>query len=111
MNFPISINPNVLKPFESIKKKKNLDKLIVRVGVRGGGCSGLEYVCKIDNQSKESDYSYFYQDIQFICDPKSAEFLSGSELFWDSSLLGGGFKFKNPNAKRSCGCGTSFTPK
>jgi len=83
----------------------------LRVGVKGGGCSGLEYVMKLDTVRKPIDLEQEFDGVKVICDAKSAVYLRGSTLEYTGNLIGGGFKFDNPNAGRSCGCGTSFTPR
>ncbi len=66
---------------------------------------------KLDTGAKPTDLETEIEGIKVVCDPKSAKFLAGAELNFTNNLIGGGFKFENPNAGRSCGCGTSFTPK
>ena len=80
----------------------------LKVGVKAGGCSGLNYVLDIVEGPGENDRVFHMHGIQVFCDPKSYLYLNGTEVDYESSKLGGGFKFTNPNAKRSCGCGTSF---
>lgn len=86
--------------------------LRVRLGVKGGGCSGFEYVIRLEETTRDTDLALTLEDIDFICDPKSAAIVGGSTLRWTGNLLaGGGFQFDNPNAERSCGCGSSFSLK
>lgn len=82
-----------------------------RIGVKGGGCSGLEYMMKLETELRDNDLALESEGVKIVCDPKSAKFLSGASLIFTGNLLGGGLSFENPNAERSCGCGTSFTPK
>ena len=82
---------------------------VLRVGVRGGGCSGMTYDVKIDTQAKADDRVFDNDGIQVVCDPKSIFYLDGMSLDFSTELVGGGFKFINPNATGTCGCGTSFT--
>ncbi len=111
MNFPITISDAALNQIKNIIARKNHSPKLIRLGVKGGGCSGFEYLFKLETNKRENDCSITVDDIEFLCDAKSAKFLENSELIWTGNLLGGGFKYNNPNAKRSCGCGTSFTPK
>src|SRR2546423_2843371 len=83
----------------------------LRVGVKGGGCSGLEYVLKTETQKRDHDLEQEFDGVTIVCDAKSAEYLKGSVLEYTGNLVGGGFQFQNPNSARTCGCGTSFTPK
>lgn len=80
----------------------------LRLGVLGGGCSGLSYQFKFDPKPRATDQVYEYGDVSVFVDPKSAKFLDGMTLDWQDSLMQSGFVFQNPNAKKSCGCGTSF---
>lgn len=81
----------------------------LRIGVESGGCSGLEYVLDIVDSPNENDRTFEFYGINVYCDPKSYLYLNGTEIDYEKTMTGGGFKFNNPNAKRSCGCGTSFT--
>lgn len=81
----------------------------LRVGVKGGGCSGMTYDVKLDDQTKPDDRVFDNDGIKVICDPKSIFYLDGMSLDFSTELVGGGFKFINPNATGTCGCGTSFT--
>jgi iron-sulfur cluster assembly protein len=80
----------------------------LRVGVKGGGCSGLTYTLGFDESPKESDTIIVSNDIKLFIDGKSLFYLSGTELDFSDGLNGRGFVFNNPNAKRTCGCGESF---
>ena len=84
---------------------------ILRVGVQGGGCSGVSYVMDFIDESavKDDDQILEQGGLRVVCDPKSLKFIEGTRLDFDTNLLNGGFKFHNPNAKRTCGCGESFT--
>jgi len=81
----------------------------VRVGVKSGGCSGLEYVLKFDNQKIETDQVIVNNDLKIIVDKKSILYLAGTILEYSGGLNGKGFVFNNPNASRTCGCGESFS--
>lgn len=109
--FPIKLTPSALAHIARIMKKDGRPQAFLRIGVKGGGCSGFEYVLKIDTQSSPYDIEQEMDGVRVVCDSKSAVYLKGTILDYTGNLIGGGFKFDNPNAKRSCGCGTSFTPK
>ncbi len=82
----------------------------LRVMVVGGGCSGMSYKLGFDNQPAGANDKVFEKDgVKIIIDPKSFLYLSGTELDFTDGLNGTGFVFKNPNAKRTCGCGSSFS--
>jgi iron-sulfur cluster assembly protein len=81
----------------------------IRVGVEGGGCSGLSYKLEFDNQMKEGDQVFEDKGIKIVVDRKSFLYLVGTELEYSGGLNGKGFVFKNPNASRTCGCGESFS--
>ena len=82
----------------------------LRVQVVGGGCSGMSYKLGFDKEPiGANDKVFEHGDVKIICDAKSFLFLSGTELDFSDGLNGTGFTFKNPNAKRTCGCGTSFS--
>ncbi len=109
--FPITISEKALAHLKRLVVKDGREGVFLRVGVKGGGCSGLEYVMKMDVDRKSIDQSTVVDGIEIVCDSKSAKFLEGSMLDYTGNLIGGGFQFQNPNAGRSCGCGTSFMPK
>jgi iron-sulfur cluster assembly protein len=81
----------------------------LRLGVLGGGCSGLSYQFKFDPKPRATDQVLQFEDVNVYIDPKSFVFLDGMTLDWKDSLIQSGFVFENPNAKKSCGCGTSFS--
>ena len=81
----------------------------LRVGVKGGGCSGFSYTLGFDDDVKPTDQVAEYDGVRVICDPKSFLYLNGTMVDFEDSLMGRGFKFTNPNASKSCGCGESFS--
>ena len=87
------------KPFEDF----------IRVGVKSGGCSGLEYVLKFDKEKTDADQIFEDNGIKIIVDKKSILYLAGTSLEYSGGLNGKGFIFNNPNANRTCGCGESFS--
>ena len=84
------------------------DSYFLRVGVVGGGCSGLSYKMDFDNEVKPMDQVFEDKGIKIVCDLKSFLYLVNTELEFSDGLNGKGFYFNNPNASRSCGCGESF---
>jgi iron-sulfur cluster assembly protein len=109
--FPFTIEPSALDEFRKILAKSGAEGGFVRVGIKGGGCSGFEYLFKVDTTVREGDFILETDGLMIHCDPKSAKFLEGATLKFTGNMLGAKFQFENPNAQRSCGCGTSFTPK
>jgi iron-sulfur cluster assembly protein len=109
--FPIAITDRALAQIRRLLAKDGRSEAFLRLGVKGGGCSGFEYVMKIDTEQKSIDIRLEQDGVSLACDAKSAKFLEGSTFDYTGNLIGGGFKFDNPNVARSCGCGTSFTPK
>jgi iron-sulfur cluster assembly protein len=81
----------------------------LRLGVIGGGCSGLSYSIKFDSHPRERDRVFTFSDVRIFVDPKSFLYLHGMTLDYEETLMRQGFNFINPNSSRSCGCGTSFS--
>jgi len=81
----------------------------LRLGVLGGGCSGLSYSVKFDTQPRERDRIYDFDGVRLFVDPKSFLYLHGMTLDYEETLMKQGFNFINPNSTRSCGCGSSFS--
>ncbi|MBP9068155.1 MAG: iron-sulfur cluster assembly accessory protein [Bacteroidia bacterium] len=94
---------------ELIKKDNKPADSFIRVGVEGGGCSGLSYKLEFDNVLKEGDQIFEDKGIKIAVDRKSFLYLVGTELQYSGGLNGKGFVFSNPNASRTCGCGESFS--
>jgi iron-sulfur cluster assembly protein len=88
---------------------KDPDKSFIRVGVEGGGCSGLTYQLTFDTELKDSDKVFENNGVKVVVDKKSFLYLVGTELDYSGGLNGKGFVFNNPNASRTCGCGESFS--
>ena len=109
--FPVQISPEALPHIKRLLVKDGRPDAFLRIGVKGGGCSGFEYVLRLDTRRLPIDSEIEIDGISISCDAKSARFLEGSTLVYTGNLIGGGFKIENPNAAPSCGCGTSFTPK
>lgn len=81
----------------------------LRVGVKGGGCSGFSYTLGFDDSISEADQVFVSDGVRVVCDPKSFLYLNGTRVDFEDNLMGRGFKFVNPNAAKSCGCGESFS--
>ena len=92
-----------------IKEENKPENTFIRVGVYGGGCSGLMYNLVFDHEMKEGDQLFEDNGVKVVVDRKSFLYLVGTELDYSGGLNGKGFVFKNPNAERTCGCGESFS--
>jgi iron-sulfur cluster assembly protein len=106
----ILMSDTALKHVLELRAKHGSD-LCLRVGVRGGGCSGMSYTMDFEDPQniQETDEVFEYEGFQVVSDPKSLLYIYGLMLDYSDALIGGGFKFTNPNATQTCGCGTSFT--
>ena len=102
----ISVTP---KAIVEIKKLITKEQEGLRIGVKGGGCSGLSYVLDFVKEPRTDDTIMIFDSIKFFIDPKSAIYLNGTQLDFSDGLTGTGFNFSNPNVKKTCGCGSSFS--
>ena len=89
------------------RAKRGTPEAIIRIGVRGGGCTGFTYVFEWSDQLRPSDKVFSAHGVSIVVDPKSLVYLGGMQLDFVRGMMGHGFKFNNPNAKGSCGCGES----
>lgn len=105
----IKVTDNAKKQAVRLMEDENKEGYFIRVGVQGGGCSGLMYQLTFDNEMKEDDKEFFDNDIKVVVDKKSFLYLIGTTLDFSGGLNGKGFVFQNPNADRTCGCGESFS--
>lgn len=99
-----------LKHVLALRSQQGTD-LCLRVGVRGGGCSGMSYTMDFEDPQniQETDQVFDYEGFKVVSDPKSMLYIYGLTLDYSNALIGGGFQFTNPNATQTCGCGTSFS--
>ena len=106
----ITLTERAVREVKRIVKEQSLPEgTVLRVGVKGGGCSGFSYTLGFDDNVSEVDQITEAHGVRIACDPKSFLYLSGTEVDFEESLMGRGFKFGNPNASKTCGCGESFT--
>lgn len=109
----IGVTEKAIRKIRQAFDKQGVDG-VLRLGVLGGGCSGLSYQFKFDTKTRPTDHVYEFGDdaggrVRIAVDPKSMLYLHGMTLDYQETLMQSGFLFHNPNAKKSCGCGTSFT--
>ncbi len=107
----VVITEKATKEIQSICEQQNLDpqKVYLKVGVKGGGCSGFSYILDLTETKSEQDHEWDMNGVRVICDAKSYLYLNGVEVDFKDELMGRGFVFKNPNATSTCGCGSSFS--
>lgn len=137
---PLTVTESAAREIDTIIQQQGLDasKICLRVGVKGGGCSGFSYILDLTEVAKDSDESWSYTfnrrltkaasgdatgsvatvtetavgdpfSVRIICDPKSYLYLNGTVIDFKDEIMGRGFVFNNPNATTSCGCGSSFS--
>lgn len=107
---PITLTPKAVNMIKITREQEGIDPSFgLRVAVRGGGCSGLEYALDFDQEARPTDFLLEYEDLKVFVDAISARYLQGTEIDYVMGMAGAGFKFNNPNASGSCGCGSSFS--
>ncbi len=99
----------VAKVSDLISREDDADALVLRVAVKPGGCSGFSYDMFFDTEVADDDLTVLFDEVKVVVDPASAEHLKGATLDYVDGLNGAGFAFTNPNATRTCGCGSSFS--
>ena len=106
----ITLTDKAAKEIKRVKEEQKLDEdAHLRIGVTGGGCSGFTYTMGFDKEfDQKADSQYDFHGIRVVVDKKSALYLDGATVDWYDGLEKRGFTFDNPNAVRSCGCGSSF---
>ena len=105
----INITPPAIKEIKRLMAEEGDDNLYLRLGVEAGGCSGMSYAMGFDTRATDSDRVFEFDGVKAVVDARSLLYMSGTTLDYAGGLMGGGFKFLNPKARRSCGCGTSFS--
>lgn len=106
----ITLTPSATQEVKRLIEKEQKPNLALRLGVKGGGCSGFSYQMLLDEAVPKQYDTVFEQDgVKVLVDAKSHLYLDGTTIDFKSSLMGGGFEFNNPLAKKSCGCGSSFS--
>jgi len=105
----ITLSQTALKEVRRLMNVQGVTEGGLRLGVKGGGCSGLSYTINFDEKIGQYDQVYNFEGVKVIVDAKSAIYLQGTQLDFQKDLMGGSFKFVNPNANKTCGCGESFS--
>lgn len=106
----VALSEAAIRQVKELKQAQNLpDTVFLRMGVKGGGCSGMSYSLEFDSELGPHDREFEIDGIKVVCDKKSYLYLTGTTLDYVQQGLTGGFTFVNPNAKSTCGCGTSFS--
>lgn len=105
----VTITPRAAQEIRKIKSENNIPEThALRLGIKGGGCSGMSYVLAFDEKPRQGDKVFSIEGLTVHVDAKSLFYLSGTTLDFSDGLNGRGFVFNNPNAARTCGCGSSF---
>ncbi len=105
---PVEVTPKAIAKVKQAFAKEGVTGAL-RLGVLGGGCSGLSYQFKFETRERPTDKVFEFDGVRVLIDPKSLIYLHGMVLDYKESLMYSGFVFENPNAQKSCGCGTSFS--
>lgn len=106
---PLALTPKAVQMVVITREQEKIDATCgLRVAVRGGGCSGFEYALDFEQEPRENDHVLEYEDLRVFVDPVSARYLRGTEIDYVLGTTGAGFKFNNPKATGTCGCGSSF---
>ncbi|MBN1210930.1 MAG: iron-sulfur cluster assembly accessory protein [Myxococcaceae bacterium] len=105
----ITLADSAVKRLRTLLEQRQTPEAGLRLAVKGGGCSGLQYAMEWAEKPRERDKIFEREGVRVFVDPKSYLYLMGTELIFEESLMGSGFKLQNPNVKSACGCGESFT--
>jgi len=109
-DLPVTLTSKAVEMVKTTRSQEGIDAALgLRIAVRGGGCSGFEYALDFENDIRDTDMVYQQGDLQVIVDPVSARYLQGTQIDYVFGMQGAGFKFNNPKALGTCGCGSSFT--
>ncbi len=106
---PVVLTAKAVEMVKNAMASDNLQGYGIRVGVVGGGCSGFQYSMDFENQERDGDVSFEQDGVKVYVDPMSSMYLQGVTIDYVVGLQGAGFKFENPNARNTCGCGQSFS--
>ena len=104
----VTLSERAAEEIRGLLERQGKADAALRVFVSGGGCSGLNYGMAIDDSIEEGDFVYSCHGVKVVVDPLSVNYIKGASVDYVEDVMGGGFKIDNPNATRSCGCGSSF---
>lgn len=107
--FRLSLTPAAINAARGLLQRRGAEGSALRASVTGGGCSGLQYNLVLDTSQRSGDLLVECDGVRVFVDPRSAAYLNGVTIDYVNALHGAGFKFINPNANRTCGCGSSFS--
>lgn len=105
----IQVTEKALRKIRETLAREGVPEGGLRLGVQGGGCSGMTYLFRVEARPRERDHVLDFEDVRLFVDPRSMRYLEGLTLDYQESLMRSGFVFRNPNARKTCGCGSSFT--
>jgi iron-sulfur cluster insertion protein len=106
---PLLLTPSAISKIKELLNEENNAQLMLRVYVTGGGCSGFSYGFAFEEAAAEDDSSFEHEGVGIVIDPMSFAYLAGAEVDYEEGLEGSRFVIRNPNAKTTCGCGSSFS--
>jgi len=109
-DMPVTLTPKAVEMVKITRQQEGIDPSHgLRIAVRGGGCSGFEYALDFESEARDNDWIYEQGDVTVYVDAVSARYLEGTQVDYVMGMAGSGFKFINPQARGTCGCGSSFT--
>lgn len=109
MSHPVTLSPAAITQIHSLLKENEMEGYALRLAIRGGGCSGYSYQLEfVEGPELEDDMEYALDDVRVLVGAFKRDYLSGTVIDFEDTLMEAGFKILNPNAKRACGCGESF---
>lgn len=105
----LNVSTTAVGKIKQILTEEKKEGWALRIGIKGGGCSGFTYALNLADKPAETDQVFDFDGVKVVVDSKSIVYLAGTELDYTDGLNGSGFVFNNPNATRTCGCGSSFS--
>jgi iron-sulfur cluster assembly accessory protein len=106
---PVTLTAKAIEMVKDAIRQEGLDGHAIRIGVMGGGCAGFQYSMDFEKDARAGDVSFEQEGVRIFVDPMSSMYLQGVTIDYVVGLQGAGFKFNNPNARTTCGCGSSFS--